>query len=262
MGRQEFKYLVPMSRLDSIRSYLASYLYPDPYAERQPDGQYRVRSLYFDTLSLDAYYTKLAGVRVRRKFRIRGYDDIDSTDTTFLEVKRKDVSVVSKSRFPVPFDELSHLLDTGDYGNCCTGKFIRQSASNFLYYYIQRNLRPVIKIIYDREAYFSRFDPDLRITFDKNICSSAETSIESLPTEQRSRLIRPGYFILEVKTTKVFPNWLTYMITALKLRCEALSKYTMGIDKFRVTERFNPYYQTQNRPSELSGYSLREEYQT
>ena len=42
-------------------------------------------------------------------------------------------------------------------------------AEKFLYYYVKGSLNPITLVTYEREAFFSKFDKSLRITFDKNI---------------------------------------------------------------------------------------------
>ncbi|MCF7805733.1 MAG: polyphosphate polymerase domain-containing protein [Candidatus Marinimicrobia bacterium] len=237
MGRLEYKYLIPENRLDEIREYIRPYVKIDPYAKRTGDDQYTVKSIYFDTMSLDAYYNKLSGIKVRKKFRIRGYDAVRDDSLTFLEIKRKDVNVISKNRAPVLRANLKPLLNTGDIeAYVYTNNGVQDPAGQampFLYYYTRRDLRPAIKVIYDREAFVYKFDRNLRITFDKVLRSSLDTDITSMGDESGTVKALKGHFIMEVKTFTRYPTWLRYLIAELDITHEALSKYTICINSHR-----------------------------
>jgi len=237
MGRLEFKYLVQERHLEDIRSYMRPYVTLDPYAARNEQNQYTVKSIYFDNRNLDAYYNKLAGIKVRKKFRIRGYDNVQDDSLTFLEIKRKKVNVISKNRAPIRRDLIKSLLNTGDidkyiYTDNGTTNPAAQ-ARPFLYFYNKRDLRPAIKVIYDREPYRYKFDRNLRITYDKALRSSLDTSLKHLGSEDGVVNAIPGYFILEVKTFTEYPTWLRYIIAELDVSHRALSKYTICIDSHR-----------------------------
>src|SRR6185436_2710754 len=73
-GRVEFKYLVSNDLIDVIRRDLQPYVVADVLGGKDHDGEYTVRSIYYDTPQLECYETKLDGLKVRNKFRIRGYD--------------------------------------------------------------------------------------------------------------------------------------------------------------------------------------------
>ena len=49
MSKLEYKYLVPISLLDVLRNEVHPFVEPDPYADKQQDGKYTVRSIYLDT---------------------------------------------------------------------------------------------------------------------------------------------------------------------------------------------------------------------
>lgn len=241
MGRLEYKYLIPNKFIEPIRAYFNPYLELDPYAINRPENQYTVRSIYYDTRNLDSYYNKLAGIRVRKKFRVRGYNQIDQDSLIFLEIKRKEVNVISKNRSPVEYKLLPALLKTGDYETFVyTNNGIPnpgEQAKPFLYFYNRRDLRPAIKIIYEREPFIYKFDSSLRITMDKNLRSSLEKSPETLGSESGVISAIPGYFILEIKTYKKYPKWLRYLIAELDTKHRALSKYTICIDSHRKLGR-------------------------
>ena len=105
-----------------------------------------------------------------------------------------------------------------------------QDAKNFLYNLYVSNLVPTIKIIYDREAFFYKFNQKVRITFDKNLRSSLIVDSQRLYEEENIRYGLPSQTIFEVKVYGEIPQWLQHIISNLKLQQEALSKYTISID--------------------------------
>lgn len=234
MGRIEYKYLVPNSELERLRSEICMHLRPDKYAVGQPDYTYTVRSIYYDTAQFDFYNEKIEGLRKRKKIRIRGYNCYQDGDRVFLEIKRKNDSSISKNRAPVPFEDLNYLIQSGDmkafsehHGD--DGKII-ENAERFLFHVKNLALEPVVLIVYEREAYHYRFNDDLRITFDKNLRSSSRMTVDALFRESNFISALRGSFILEVKTSGNFPSWLSHAIASLELRRKALSKYTICLD--------------------------------
>ena len=69
--RLEYKYLVPNERLAELRSEFLPFFEVDGYAQQ---NEYTVRSVYYDTVDFDNYYEKMNAIKVRKKLRIRGYD--------------------------------------------------------------------------------------------------------------------------------------------------------------------------------------------
>ena len=72
--RQEYKYLVSNELLDDIRAMLLPYVRLDSYLSKSDSVDYTVRSIYFDTCRLSLYQEKISGLKLRKKFRLRGYD--------------------------------------------------------------------------------------------------------------------------------------------------------------------------------------------
>ena len=80
--RHEFKYLISAESADLLRRRLPHWAGRDPHAG--PNGQYAIRSLYFDDPELSALREKTSGVRDRVKYRIRCYNG----DYSFLKLEK------------------------------------------------------------------------------------------------------------------------------------------------------------------------------
>jgi SPX domain protein involved in polyphosphate accumulation len=249
MGRFEYKYLVPDENLSDIRKALLPFVEIDAFTE-DISNDYCVHSIYYDTHSLDFYKEKNAGIRIRKKLRIRGYNELHEDSLIFLEIKRKDDKLISKNRAPLLFNNIQNLITSGNIE-----KYIIRGNGNpnalddgcrFFYHINRHSLFPVINIHYKREAYFYKFDKSVRITFDKNLHSSANPRICNLFNETSSVISLKGYFILEVKfsdTPNGMPQWLKNIIEMFCLRRSSLSKYCICMDAHKIPQcQYNIFY--------------------
>ena len=232
MGRIEYKYLVSNSQLTNLRNALRPYLKLDKYSAMCEQNEYVVRSIYFDTPRLAYYHDKLAGIRRRKKVRIRGYNEFKKDSRVFLEIKRKDGSTISKTRANTEFKNLGFLM--GGYSKPLESfPELSMDHKSFFYNVFSFQLKPLIKIIYEREAFFLKFNENLRITLDKNIRSSLSSQLQDLYEENRMVSVFKNNFILEIKTEAQFPRWLSNILASFNLQNEALSKYTLSLDSHR-----------------------------
>ncbi|HVO74132.1 MAG TPA: polyphosphate polymerase domain-containing protein [Ignavibacteriaceae bacterium] len=231
--RLEYKYLVPVSELEKIRNKMAPYILYDKYALKNENKEYTVRSLYFDTPQLEYYFDKIEGTNIRKKIRIRVYDEYESSSIAFLEIKRKDGDYVSKFRAPLLYRDLNRLLKTREVKDLviCNGsdKGI-VNAKMFLFWLIQDKLSPTSLVTYDREAFSGKFDDSLRITFDKNLRFLSSAIYENLFEEKKLKIVLKDKIILEVKFNHSVPAWLRDIITEFDLLRTSVSKYAICID--------------------------------
>ena len=239
-SRYEYKYLVPNDLIDKIREEVSPFMELDNFAIDHPDGQYTVRSIYYDSPKFECYKEKLDGVKIRNKYRVRGYNNPSGKSITFLEIKHKDTNCISKSRAPLYFSNVAKSLSSRhieDYVLSFSGNGVeKRDARKFLYYYHLKKLHPAVLVIYDREAFQGKFDNSLRLTFDKNLRSVIYPTLSQLYNEEKAKNIMNNHFILEVKFFSALPSWIKSLISKYRLNRRALSKYTMSLethDEFR-----------------------------
>jgi hypothetical protein len=234
MSRLEYKYLLPVGQLPAFRRELLPFVELDSYSARAAEKKYTVRSVYFDTTLLDFYRDKVIGLSKRKKIRIRGYNHHSENDITFLEEKAKNGSTIVKYRAPVLYRNLTALLHSQDVAQyiLCNNGFINvhEQAQKFLSEVLKRNLAPVIKIVYEREAYFYKFDHLVRITMDTNLRSCATVELEKLYEEENPVYSLIGQAILEVKVSGEIPSWLRHAIGRFDLQLQAVSKYVICLE--------------------------------
>jgi SPX domain protein involved in polyphosphate accumulation len=247
--RYERKYYVSNTRLEELRERLLPFVVPDKFTEAKANGifEYTVRSVYYDTPNMDFYFEKKEGLENRRKFRIRGYDKQFEGCKVFLEIKKKVGSRIGKHRALVPYDRVVELLTLGNVEDMVKSdsKFPKamEDARIYLYNHFCHNLRPVNLVVYDREAYMGKFDPGVRITFDKNVRTSLYRPITDLYTDDNLKFLEPSYFVFEVKYYDEIPLWTRSLIEEFRMSLKAISKYADGLDshldKF-AKMRFSP----------------------
>lgn len=226
--RSEYKYLVPWSALETVRAHVSRYATHDPYALREPDRAYTVRSIYLDTARGRIYSNKLEGLRERIKVRIRGYGTVTPHSRVTLELKRKRGAGSWKSKARASLLECRDwLADSG--GDLPFDEADRAAALRFGYFTRRFRLRPTALVAYDREAYVGLHDPTLRVTLDMNLRGAFVDDLLDLggpcpvPVFDRS-------FILEIKFDHHFPTWINPMLAGLGLTRQALSKYVLTVD--------------------------------
>ncbi|MCB0805594.1 MAG: polyphosphate polymerase domain-containing protein [Bacteroidales bacterium] len=236
--RFEFKYIVAERYLDELRNSVRPFVEVDPFADAEEKNEYTVRSIYFDTPNFDYYYEKIDGIKNRKKLRIRGYDDVEKNNTVFLEIKRKYDVPIKKYRAPVNFEDAQDIFKK----SAINGHVLNQlpiiegyaNSKRFFFQMYSRNLRPTVLVVYDREAYYSKFDRTVRLTFDKRLRGEAYPELKNLFNERNLRSALHGRFILEVKFNNHFPSWLHPVISRFNLKRQSASKYVITMDACNV----------------------------
>lgn len=233
-SRYEYKYLVDNSLVDKIRAELSPFMELDDFAKKHSSGQYTVRSIYYDSPNFDCYREKYDGVKIRNKYRIRGYDQPSGESVTFLEIKHKNTNCISKSRAPIYYSKVAQSLDERQLDEnvlSFSGNGVeKKDAHKFLYHYYLKILHPAVLVIYDREAFWGKFDNSLRLTFDKKLRSVIYPSLNELYSNDRVKSTMNNHFILEVKFYGTLPRWIKTLVTKYGLDRKALSKYTMSLE--------------------------------
>lgn len=215
--RHEQKYYICQADYELISRRLSLSMERDRYADR--NGEYFIRSLYFDDMYDSAFRDKLDGVDSRDKYRLRTYNLTDKVIK--LEKKHKDGQFIQKSSISLNRKECDELLQ-GNYGFLLSRRepFAREMYAAFA----TRQLRPKVIVDYVREAYVFPLE-DVRVTFDKDIRTGhrgIDLFDQDLPTYP---VLSSGDMVMEVKFNLYLP---TYIRSLIQLPAEvrsAVSKY-------------------------------------
>ncbi len=231
--RYEYKYLIPDAVVPEIRNAVRTTSKIDRYAG--PDGTYRIRSLYFDTDRYDLFWANEREQADRFKLRARMYPG--KTSPVFLEVKRRVMDVIIKSRAAVPNHAWRDVLAGNQAALGALAPHIRAGALKFLAPYHRHHIRPVLLVEYEREAYISEVDSYARLTFDRKICVQEQDKLELEAIPNRWRFVdhrvqtntNEPVCVLELKFERRPPRWMLSLVQRLDLIRYSFSKYCYGV---------------------------------
>lgn len=198
-------------------------------------GGYAIRSVYFDDRYDTAVHENEDGVDPREKFRIRIYDCSDSRIA--LECKRKEKGKTLKQSCAIDKELCSAILQWGGSSGIILHDCQRQDAIDiaggtscppllrkFIAQMIERGLRPVCMVCYEREPFVCSAG-NVRVTFDRNIRSSRDVT----GLFDRNIACRPvlpcGVNMMEVKYDEFIPDYLSQMLETGALAYSSFSKY-------------------------------------
>ncbi len=231
-GRYEIKYYVPLEKVSLIKEFIKPHVDLDPYSVDLVNQQYIIRSVYLDSPELDFYYQKLDGLPVRRKLRVRVYNDYDPNAIGFLEIKRRYSKTIVKERAKYTFAEIEKFLnpENRDWGilKQINGTLV---LSKFLYNINKLELAPVVLIVYNRDAYIGKLDNRVRLTIDYNVRSRKSDDISSIFQDGILIPVVDSQCILELKYDSFMPKWMRELTHELRISPQAISKYCMSIEK-------------------------------
>lgn len=222
MLRVEDKYDLHITDFVALRERVNAVLEKDQFSGECGSG-YKISSLYFDDLTDTCYYDTLNGNPVRRKYRIRIYND--SFETIKLEVKSKHYSRISKASCPITIEEYQKLIngETIEWG-----KTREDPRSVFNEAILTLGLRPVVIVTYEREAFVA--EGNTRITFDTNVRCCDQ--IECFGQAGTSYDILDNGHILEVKYDEFIPDHLLQLLEHDSMQRIAYSKYGLCRERY------------------------------
>ena len=215
--RHEFKYIISDSEAAILESRISALIPRDPHVG--DSGVYTIRSLYFDSYTDRCYYENEDGTDPREKFRVRIYNA--STGRISLECKRKERSKTLKTSCILTPEQCRCLMD----GRTPSDVTERQATLRRLVMLMECELfRPKVIVEYDRTPYIWKWG-NVRVTFDRNIRSSAQTA-RFTREELFTRPIMPaGQHLLEVKYDEYLPDFIKESLELGSLSQTAFSKY-------------------------------------
>ncbi len=217
--RHEYKYLIPASEECILMVRAAGVLLRDVHAG--PAGSYTIRSLYFDDDCDTCLHENMAGTDPRSKFRIRYYNN--DTQMLRLEKKSKCRMMTLKESCEITQEECLCLMQ---------GKTpeitpeMPQIKRKLISQMLLRGMKPKVIVTYERVP-FVYPGGNVRVTFDRNITSSAQVHA-FLSGDYAQRPILPvGKSVLEVKWDEVLPLHIKSALDMNRLQWAAFSKYQM-----------------------------------
>lgn len=216
--RYERKYTPSYKELEYLKRKLKFFMNLDNHSNNHKG--YKVRSVYFDSYNDCDYKDKLDGLNVRKKIRIRIYDEDDLYAK--IEVKNKIGDKQKKTSIILSKEDAIKIIKK-DFSpllkNTC-------EHSLWLYSVMSKNLyRPVCMIEYDRYA-FTHESNKIRVTIDSDI----KYSITNFNIFDKSAILIPclNTPVLEVKYNGYLLDPVRKILANLSLVECAVSKYVMA----------------------------------
>ena len=220
-NRYETKFLLNRAQFEAMKKGIKDKVVPDAYNIN--DKCYTICNIYYDTADSQLIRESLSKPAYKEKLRLRSYGVPKPGTPVFLEIKKKFDSIVNKRRTGIGIKAADMLISHGIMP-APTPKMNKQ-VLNELYYFVSiYDLKPMVYIAYDRQAYAGIEDKDLRITFDTNIRTRRyDLSLES--GDYGDPLLNEGVWLMEIKCSGAMPLWLTSILSANKIYKTSFSKY-------------------------------------
>lgn len=215
--RSEYKYLIDARSAELLRRRLGALIDTDRHADA--NGDYFIRSVYFDDDSLTAYRDKLAGVSNRTKYRLRFYNM--NPELLFFEAKRKRDRFVTKSGVVVSKATAAAML---------SGERLSESKrrlpllAEFDALSRGAGLHPSIIVDYVRTA-FSYPVGDVRITLDRDLRAESFRMENVFALRSGVPVLERGEVVLEVKFDGQLPPLVARALSDVPANLCANSKY-------------------------------------
>jgi hypothetical protein len=223
-NRYELKYVIDPRRYRRLVADLGHFMVPDTHGD--VDGFYRVVSLYYDSPDLSAYWSKIEGLKFRRKLRLRIYPGSHprQVKTGFVEIKQRVNRTVQKRRIVLPLEE-AHRLCAGDEIPTELDAADTATASEVAYMVRAQHLRPKCIVSYRRRAFMGgRYERGMRLTFDMQLQGRIHT--QRVEETVRARyVLPPDRLIMEVKVNERVPRWMVALLGKHECQLQRVSKY-------------------------------------
>ncbi|WP_059050557.1 polyphosphate polymerase domain-containing protein [Paenibacillus senegalimassiliensis] len=230
--RHELKFTINRQQYFIIRQRLTGLIRHDEHAGH--NGEYHIRSLYFDDIDDSALHDKLGGLRDRRKYRIRIYDNRDTL--IHFEKKIKNGDFIAKLKEPLTREMYDSILS----GNIEVLHVPDKPLLMELYHEMKhRLLAPRVIVDYVREPFVCE-NGNVRITFDKEL----RTGLHAVDIFDENLRPIPALddqsVILEVKYDEYIPEYLRAALQLEGLRQQSASKYVI-CRKYLKTNSWEDY---------------------
>lgn len=221
--RYEFKYLMDVRQQQAVLEAMAPYMVPDEYSHSS------IRNLYLDTPDFRLIRRSLEKPIYKEKLRVRSYGRAEEHAQVFVELKKKYRSVVYKRRISIPQDQARACLDgVSPWPDSQIGAELAYTMDFY------KNLRPIVFLSYERDAFHGTEDPGFRVTFDTQILyRREELTLDSKPWG--IPILPAGQVLMELKVSGGLPIWMAHTLSELGIFKTSFSKYGTAYQNILLT---------------------------
>lgn len=113
--RHEYKHIINYGDYLALKSRLSIFMQTDKHSI---DGQYKIRSIYFDDMNDSCYQDKLNGVNKRSKYRLRYYNnDLSYIDDNITTIELNDKITIAGSSSNTNMFDRGNMKNNGQFNN-------------------------------------------------------------------------------------------------------------------------------------------------
>lgn len=175
--------------------------------------------MYIDTPDFLLIRNSIDAKTYKEKLRLRSYGTPNGDDEVFLEIKKKFKGVVYKRRIKLSVENAYKYLSEGIRPE--SSQIMREIDYAMSFY---RDPKPKMLVAYERDAYYVKDMPNLRLTFDSNVRYRTD-ELDLCRGSDGKRIIGDDEYILEIKTDGAMPLWLSHALSKLSIYPSSFSKY-------------------------------------
>ena len=212
--RVEKKYLMTEDQCYRFCEAVRDRIEPDTYPLST------ICNIYYDTPDYLLIRRSIEKPVYKEKFRLRSYGVPDDDTPVFMEIKKKFKGIVYKRRVRAGEDESVRYLAGGPRPNANDPQIL----SEIDWFFRKYDLQPGMFVAYERLAFRSKEDRNLRITFDWDIRYRVE-DMDLRKGADGIRLFDENMVIMELKIPGAAPVWLSEILSELNIYPTSFSKY-------------------------------------
>jgi len=180
-------------------------------------SNYTVYNLYLDDDAYSLIRRSIKRPYFKEKMRLRNYGIPDGDSKVFLEIKRKLDGIGYKRREKISYKRAMDLINQ----RIKPETQIECEIDDFIKRYL---VKPKVVLSYNRSPFRLKEDHDFRITFDKNLKYAMWHEGFNYNEINNYIMEKPDNILLEIKTDKAIPLWLTNKLTELEIYQAPFSK--------------------------------------
>jgi SPX domain protein involved in polyphosphate accumulation len=211
--REEKKYIITPQQKADLLLRAGTQMQLDQY------GRSTIASLYFDTMDHRMIRQSMEKPLYKEKLRLRSYGVAAAQSRVYLELKKKYKGIVYKRREKMTLMQARRYIQTGILP--FDTQIMREIDWVIRAY---GDIKPVIYISYEREAYFAASDDALRMTFDHNLLYRTQ-DLTLTHGAYGTPILPGGQIVLEIKALGAMPLWLADALDSAKIYPSSFSKY-------------------------------------
>ena len=222
--RYEKKYLLTAEQYRKVRTALDGIMEVDDY------GETTILNIYYDTPDYRLIRRSLEGPVYKEKLRLRCYGIPQEDSPAFIELKKKYRGIVYKRRISVPYREGVRFLQNGETAESQIGKEVSYFRK------VHTGLEPKMVIACERIAMAGVQDPDLRITFDRNI-RWRDHDLDLTAGSDGKMVMEKGQILMEVKIKDALSYRFARLFSESGIFPCSFSKYGRAYQQYLTEER-------------------------